>query len=60
MLEVQGVQGKAVYEAALAIIEDAKAPDSEVDADTLQQAEDEVARWELTPDALASEPAVLR
>lgn len=68
VLEAMGPEGFAVYNAALALIEQAENPESAegsestdepVDAETLAAAEAEVARWKLTPDAAADEEAVL-
>jgi preprotein translocase subunit SecD len=59
VVETMGLDGLAVYQAALDIIQEAADPANEVDEETLGFARAEVNRWELTPDASASEEAVL-
>ena len=59
VVETMGLDGLAVYQAALDIIREAADPANEVDEETLGFARVEVDRWELTPDASASEEAVL-
>ena len=59
VLEELTPAARSVYEAALQIVEDAADPANAIDAETLGLAQNEVARWELTPDADADEGTVL-
>ena len=59
VLDAMGPEDRVVHEVAVALVEQAADPDSEIDEDTLAQAQAEVDRWELTRDAQAGELSVL-
>lgn len=59
VLDSLGLEGELVFDSSLAIIEAAAEPDSEIDEETLAEAQAFVDRWTLTPDADADEVSVL-
>jgi preprotein translocase subunit SecD len=59
VLEAMGPSEFAVFQAAELVLAQAADPANELDADTIAQAQAEVDRWALTPDAGAGEESVL-